>query len=104
MEIEVTKEIFRELKDKDDEGFNAYLRYKLMSLGQGLEIESEEGLKKKIEEVKERMTKMLEEISELQEFYEKAMADKENMEKWIDMIDEENSQLMEALKNGRDSD
>lgn len=104
MEIKVTKEIFRELKNKDDESFNAYLRYKLMSLAQGLEGESEEALKKKIEEVKERMTEMLEEISELQEFYEKAKADKENMEKWIDMIDEENSRLMEALKNGRHSD
>ena len=104
MEIQVNKEKFKELKDMDNYDFNTNLRYKLKSLLLDLESGSEEALKEKIKEVKERMTKMIEELTELREFYEKAKEDKENMEKWIDMLDEENARLLEALKNGRNSD
>ncbi len=104
MEIQVNKEKFKELKNMDNYDFNTHLRYKLKSLLLDLESGSEEALKEKIKEVKKRMTKMIEELTELREFYEKAKEDKDNMEKWIDMLDKENAQLMEALKNGRDSD
>ena len=104
IEIDVPKEKFKEIKDMKNYDFNTYLRYRLRGLILDLDNVSEEALERKIKETKERMAKMVEEKEELKEFYEKAKRDKENMEKWIYMLDEENEKLLEMMKNGRTND
>jgi len=98
--IEVPKDKYKEIKSMNAYDFNTYLLYKLKELALDIESNSEEALVQKIEDVKERMTKMMDELTELTEFYEKAAQDKEKIESWLFKLDDENAELLERVKNG----
>ena len=98
--IEVPKDKYKEIKSMNAYDFNTYLHYKLKELALDIESNSEEALVQKIEDVKERMAKMMTELTELTEFYEKATQDKEEIESWLFKLDDENAELLERVKNG----
>ncbi len=100
LEIEVAKNEFKKIKRMNNYEFNNLLRYKLKDTLLDIESRKEEAIEEKIKEVRARMTKMVEELTRLTEFYEKAVKDKEIVEKWLFKIDDENAELLERIKNG----
>ena len=104
LEIEVKREVYKEIKDMNDDAFNRYLRNKLKLLVMELENHSEEKLMEKRENIKQRINKLLEEIRYLSEFSNRAENDKKSMEEWVEKLDKENQKLLEALRHGRSND
>ncbi len=100
LEIEVSKDKFKKIKKMNNYEFNNLLRYKLKDTLLDIESRKKESIERKIEEVKSRMTNMVEELARLTEFYEKAIKDKDTVEKWLFKIDDENAELLERIKNG----
>ncbi len=98
LEIEVKKEVFEEVRDMDDNAFNSHLKNRLKLLLMELENNNEKKLMEKKNEIKERISRLLEEIQYLSGFSNKAENDKKEMEMWVEKLDLENKKLLRELK------
>ncbi len=103
IEIEVPKELFREIKWMSDAEFSEYLLYRLKSLYLDLEESNPEALERKMMEIRERIKSMREDIVRFREFRERALEDRKKIEEMISILSEENQRLMEMVRNGRNS-
>ncbi len=98
LEIEVKKEIFTEIKDMDNYAFNNHLKNKLRALEMALEEMNEKKLLQKKISIEKRISKIMKELQELQEFCKRAERDKSAMEKWVDILDDENRKLLKEMR------
>ncbi len=98
IELNVKKDVFSKIKNMSDYDFTIYLKNRLSALVMELDMNSEDKLIRKRDEIQKRMTAIMEELKDLSEYCEKAEKDKAEMEEWIDRLDEENQKLLEELR------
>jgi len=96
--IVLEKERFRGLRGAD---INALLRERLPKVEETLQAELEEVLLKRLKKLEEKLDGIEEEIAELREFYEKALADKELLRAECDRLRAENEEFRRKVAEKR---